>query len=240
MDWTSAAEWWVPTVAVMALAAIALFASRRSLIIPVIVVAAAAVIGTVWQQTASRSAFTSVAAQLRDLSARLDAIGQLLPSGAGANSQDTSETVAAGIVALSDKVKNLEDQMSALQQKYKTRTIDDATATKFADYLRSLGTARVVVSCAPNNVEAYDYANRVAEVLRSAGWDAHGPEPTTVNGDAPAMGIQLYVRGDPGQQIAKALIDAFRKYNIPYQPQIASGEMIPDYGTVELFVAAKP
>jgi len=240
MDWTSAAGWWVPTVAVAALAATALFAARRSWIIPVIAVGAVAVIGTVWQQTSSRSAFTSVAAQLRDLSGRLDTISRLLPSGSGGNSQDASETVAAGIVALGDKVKNLEDQISALQQKYKTRTIDEATAAKFADYLRSLGTARVVVSCAPNNVEAFDYANRIAEVLRSAGWDAHGPEPTTVNGDAPAMSIQLYVRGDPGQQIAKALIDAFRKYNIPYQAQVSSGETIPDNGTVELFVAAKP
>jgi len=240
MDWISAAEWWVPTVMVAALAATALLATRRSWTIPVIVVGALAVIGTVRQQTASYTAFTRVATQLRDLSARLDAIGELLPSRSGETPLDTSETVATGIVALSDKVKNLEDQISVLQQKYKTRTIDDATAAKLADYLRSLGTARIVVSSIPNDVEAYDYANRIVAMLRSAGWDALGPETTTINGAAPAMGVQLYVRGEPGLQIAKVLIEAFRKYNIPYQPQVASGETIPDNATVELFVAGKP
>lgn len=242
MDWTGAAQWWVPTLAVVVLAVVSLIVveRRRSRIMALMAVAALAIVATVWQQTASHSAFTNIAAELRDLSGRLGTIGELLPNDSGSTPQEVSDSVAAGIVALSQKVKNLEDQISALQQKYKNRTVDDATAGKLADYLRSLGTARVVVSCVPNDVEAYGYANRIVEILRSAGWDALGPETTTVNGDTPAMDIAFYVRGDPGQQVARALIEAFRRFNIPYRPQIAGGETIPDTATVELFVAAKP
>jgi hypothetical protein len=239
MEWVSATEWWMPTFAVAIMAVAAALAARRNWLIPVMAVGALALIGTVWQQAASHSAFTSLATQLSDLSSRLETIGKLLPNGTNTTPKDT-DTVAAGIVALSQKIKNLDDQVSVLQQKYKARTIDDAVASLLADYLRGLGTARVVVSCVPDDVEAYGYANRIAEVLRSAGWDALGPETTKVNGDASAMGIQLYVRGEPGQQIAKVLIEAFRKYNIPYQAQISSGETIPDNATVELFIASKP
>ena len=39
---------------------------------------------------------------------------------------------------------------------------------------------------------------------------------------------------------AKALVDAFAKFNIPYQSGVIASEMIPDATTVELFVAPKP
>ena len=77
MDWTGAAQWWVPTFAVVVLAVVSLIVveRRRSRIVLLMVVAALAISATVWQQTASHSAFTSIAAQLRDLSGRLDTIG---------------------------------------------------------------------------------------------------------------------------------------------------------------------
>ena len=43
------------------------------------------------------------------------------------------------------------------------------------DYLRRAGGNRVVVSCVPDDVGAYGYAKQIANMLRAAGWDAHGP-----------------------------------------------------------------
>ncbi len=85
------------------------------------------------------------------------------------------------------------------------------------------------------------YANQIANVLRAAGWEALGPETTTIFGEAPAMGITLYVRGaDAPPEAARLLIDAFTRFNIPYQSGVASSDAIPDPATVELFVGRKP
>jgi hypothetical protein len=54
------------------------------------------------------------------------------------------------------------------------------------------------------------------------------------------MGISLYVRNPAAPDAAKILIDAFSRFNIPYQSAIAENDAIPDAATVELFVAKKP
>ena len=84
------------------------------------------------------------------------------------------------------------------------------------------------------------YANQIANVLRSAGWDAHGPETTAIFGDAPAMGIRLYVRSGVAPDTAKILLDAFTRFDIPFKSGTTSNDMIPDNTTVELFVSHKP
>jgi hypothetical protein len=95
------------------------------------------------------------------------------------------------------------------------------------------------VSCVPNDVEAYGYANQLANILRAAGWDAHGPELSVVRPDAAAMGISVFVRDPRSPGAAKILLDAFTRFNIPFQSGIAASNAILDTATVELFVAKK-
>jgi len=55
------------------------------------------------------------------------------------------------------------------------------------------------------------------------------------------MGVALYVRTGVGApDAARLLVDAFTRFNIPYQSGIASNDAIPDPATVELFVGRKP
>src|SRR4029077_19746787 len=96
---------------------------------------------------------------------------------------------------LNAKIKDLESQIHALQEKSRSREIDEDAAAKMAEYLRQFGGHRVVVSCLPDDVEAYDYANQIANVLRAAGWEALGPETTTIFGEAPARGVTPFFCG---------------------------------------------
>jgi hypothetical protein len=194
-----------------------------------------------WRQQADRMALTRETARLQELASRLDEVGRLLPAGPGATPDETFGTVATAIVSLNAKIKGLEEQIRGLQEKSKGRAIDPATAAKIAEYLRPFGGHRVVVSCAPDDVEAYAYANQIATVLRTAGWDSPGVETTSIFAQAPVMGVRLYVRsGAAPPDAAKILIDAFTRFNIPYESAITPSEAIPDPATTELFVSRKP
>ena len=239
-DWSNAAEWWVPTIGIAVVTLLGLVLVRRRWAIVFGIVGALAIVATVWQQTTSRAAFRDDTARLQDMVSRLDQIGRLVPGNSGAAADDTVHSVAAGIAALNARIKDLEGQVAALQARFRERTIDDATAAKLEDYLRGFGSHRVVVSCVPGDVEAYDYANRLVTILRAAGWDAQGPEQTKIFGAEKAMPIGLYVHGDAAAQTANILTDAFARFNIPYQSRINPNEAIPDPATVELFVASKP
>ena len=183
----------------------------------------------------------SLASGLQEVWRRFDAVGRLLPAAASAVSAGSFDTVTAGTVALLAKADELEARVKAFRAEASYRTIDDATADKMAELLRPLGRHRVVVSCAPDDVEAYFYANRIATVLRAAGWEALGPETTAVPGAEPSLDVALYVRGGgAAPEAATMLLEAFRRFNIPYQSKLAASEAIPDAQTVELFVAGKP
>ena len=249
MNWGEAARWWLPTAAVAALAAVALFVmarqawrpSKKYWIAVLLLLGVVAIGATASQQKTSRSALGQETERLRDLAARLDELGKLLETGPGTTPDQTFDTVAAAIAALNDKIKDLEGQIHALQEKTRTRTIAADTAAQMTDYLRPFGNHRVVMSCLPDDLEAYHYANQIANALRAAGWEALGPETTSIFGEGPAMGITLYVRnGAAAPETARLLIDAFTRFNIPYQSGIASNDAIPDPATVELFVGKKP
>lgn len=249
MIWGEAARWWLPTAAAALLAALALVALARQAwrptkkywIAALLLAGVVAIGASAWQQKASRAALDQATERLGEVAGRLDELGRLLGTGSGATPDQTFDTVAAAIVALNGKFKALEGQIHALAEKSRTRTIDPDSAAKMGEYLRRFGSRRVVISCVPDDVEAYTYANQIANVLRASGWEALGPETTTIFGDAPAMGITLYVRdGAAPPDAARLLLDALARFNIPYQSGIAPSDAIPDPATVELFVGHKP
>jgi outer membrane murein-binding lipoprotein Lpp len=248
MDW-AAALWWLPTVAVAAIAVLGILAGAAQPAWParkywVAAVLAGSVLATgvsAWQQARSRAALGSETARLQQIGARLDELGRKLQVTPGATPEESFDTVAAAVGALNAKIQQLEAQAEALREKTKTRTIAPDIAAKLADYLRQAGPHRVVVSCLPEDIEAFTYANQIANVLRAAGWEALGPEKTTIFGEAPAIGVKLYVRGGvTAPEAGKLLIDALTRFNIPFQSGITPSAAIPDPATVELFIGPKP
>ena len=150
------------------------------------------------------------------------------------------DTAIGMLDALGKRVGALEAELAEVKEKAKARTIDADTAAKFSEYVRQFGPHRVVVSCAPGDVEAFNYANQIVNALKGANWDALGPEPTALYGNAPAMGVTLYVHGGRAPEAARILVDAFTKFNIAYQSRVVPSSAIPDAETVELFVGSKP
>ncbi|MFI4947941.1 MAG: hypothetical protein ACHQC9_03995 [Alphaproteobacteria bacterium] len=242
MTWAEAVLSWLATAAVSALALFAVVAlvrqpsrpGRKYWLAALVIGGAVAIATTAWRERNSEVALGAAAA-------RLDGLGRLLHSAPGTTPDETVARAAAAIVAQDAKIKDLESQISALAEKTRVRAIDPAIAANMAEDLRGFGSHRVVLSCVPDDVEAYTYANQIANVLRTAGWEALGPETTTIFGEAPAIGITLYVRdGAAPPDAAKLLIDAFARFNIPYQSGVAPSDAIPDPETVELFVGRKP
>ena len=241
MWWVHAAQSWLPTIAVGAMTVLGLLAvlvqapraGKLRWIAVIVICGAIAVAVAAWQQHQEL-------AQLRDLSSNLGALARLLPGGSPASPEETVDSLATAIYSLNARIGDLQSQIETLREKGRTRAIDSEVVTKLADYLRPLGSHRVVVSCVPNDVEAFTYANQIANMLRSAGWDAHGPETTSIFGDAPAMGLALYVRSGVAPDSAKILLDAFSRFDIPYKSGVAPNDAIPDNTTVELFVSHKP
>jgi hypothetical protein len=142
--------------------------------------------------------------------------------------------------AQTKQVQALEDQIDTLKQSTKRRTISPDTGGKLADYLRPFGTHQVMVSCSPGDIEAYHYATEIINVLKSANWNAGGPETTTIFGDIKSMAINVYDNGDGRSDTMKILLAGLTKFGIPYQSLVPPSEALPDNGTVELFVATKP
>lgn len=244
-----AALWWLPTALVTAMAILCIVVvmaqperrARQYWLAAIMLAGLLATGASGWRQNANRAMLIGQTERLDELWSRLDEVGRLLPSGPSATPAQTFDTVSAALVASNTRIKDLEAQLRALEEKSRTRTIDPDSAAKISDYLRQSGGHRVVVSCVPDDVEAYTYANQIANVLRTAGWDALGPETTTIFGAPAAMGVTLYVRGGGvAPEAAKLVLDAFTRFNIPYRSGITPSDAIPDPATVELFVGHKP
>jgi hypothetical protein len=249
MSWGEAVLWWVPTVAVVAMTTLGLVAllwqgwrrRKKNWIAGFIACGLLAIGASAWRQIDGRAALDRETEQLGEVTAHLGEVGRLLGVPLGATQNQTFDAFAAAIRELNAKLNDLETKAAVLQEKFRSRTIDPEVAAKIAEYLRHFGSHRVVMSCVPDDVEAYTYANRIANVLRAAGWEALGPETTTIFGATPAIGITLYVRaGDAAPEGARLLIDGFSRFNIPYQSGVAASDAIPDPATVELFVGPKP
>ncbi len=140
---------------------------------------------------------------------------------------------------LTKQVDALQGEVDKLRQRERGRNISADAAAKLADYLRPFGTHQVVVSCMPDDIEAYRYATEIVNVLKSANWDARGPEATTIFGDIKSMGINVYDAGNGGSGTTKILLAGLTKFGIPYQSRVPPSEALPDQ-TVELFIGTKP
>jgi hypothetical protein len=140
---------------------------------------------------------------------------------------------------LTTQVKELEDQVRQLEATAQLRTMPQETAEKLVAYLQRFSSRRVVVSCIPNDIEAYQYANQILNILKQANWDAQGPQVTRIFGDVRGPAINVYVNGDNHSDNLKILLDGFTKFNIPYQGRVTPTQAIPDTETVELFVGGK-
>jgi cell division protein FtsB len=246
MSWREAVILWAPTAAVVFVAALALTLAgsppatrggRRAWVLVVFVASALAIGGTVWQslgQRLSAGRVTVAAAAIHNLSAQLSRIGG--DTVAVPNRLIAEATEKLG--ALAGRNEKLEKRVTALESN--ARVIPDAKATQLADYLRPFGSRRVVVSCVPGDVEAYNYATQIVDVLKSANWDAQGPETTAIFGEAPAVGINLYANNANASDTPKILVAAFEKFGIAYQGRISPSDAIPDHETVELYIGPQP
>jgi hypothetical protein len=201
-----------------------------------------------WErETSGRSAADQLTARLAAETAALhglwsqwDALSKTLPPPSGESPAASFDNVDDALASLSAKVAVVTDQVAALKGGETARTIDPTMAVKLGDYLRQYGSYRVVVSCVPSDVEAYGYATQLVNILKSAGWDANGPEQTANIVEGTAMGITVFDRDPSAPDAAKILLDAFRQFDIPYQVGITAEYAVPDSATVELFVPKKP
>ena len=255
-EWINAAVQWGPAAPVAIVFAVALI---QALVLPrrvwskgawIIAVLACGVLASadlrLQQQrnhaallTANRAVTDDEIAALRGLWGQWDAVSRTLPA-VGQTPVASFDTVEDAFLALSFQVAQIQQRIAKLREQSKGRSIDDETAAKLADYLRQSGSFPVVVSCVPDDVEAYAYTNQIANILRAAGWDAHGPEITAARPGAAAMGVSVFVRDPHSPGAAKILLDGFIRFNIPFQSGVAASEAILDNATVELFVAKKP
>ena len=219
-------SFWLPTLLVIVETAIALtWASfppaaaigRRSWLASLLVFGALAIAATVWQGRQQQDESVAIA-------------------GTTVSSQTLARHAELPVASeLSKQVKTLEARVMELEKERHRRTIAPETADQLSAYLKQFGTRRVVVSCIPDDLEAYHYANQLVNVLKAGGWDAAGPELTKIFGNPRTPGINVYT-GDDNSDTEKILLDGFAKFNIPYQTEVTPGQAISDPKPVELFV----
>jgi hypothetical protein len=222
---------WLPTLLVIVVTAIALAAasdpprrarSRRVWTAAIVMTGCLAVASTVWQGQRTGD----------------DAIplsGSTMSREALTYRERNSPTAAP-----TEQVKALEDRVRELEAGRQVRTIAPDAAQKLTAYLRRFGSHRVIVSCIPDDLEAYLYANQLVTILKAADWDAQGPQATRIFGDVRSPGINFYVSGDGRSDTAKILLDGFATFNIPYRSMVTPNEATPDAETVELFIGSLP
>jgi len=143
------------------------------------------------------------------------------------------------VASLNFRIKVLGDRVKELEAGRHVRSISQKSADDLASFLKQFGSRRVIVSCVPDDIEAYQYANQLVNILRAANWEVQGPQVTKIFGDVRAPGINLYVNGDNSSDTAKILFDGFAKFNIPYQSRVTPSGAIPDTETVELFIGTQ-
>jgi hypothetical protein len=212
MSWVGALAPWLPTFLVLILSALAV-----------------ALVGTAPPRAARWWGMSTIVL-----------LGGLAVAATVWQARSVADQLNANLVE-AEHVNALEDQLGKMKQSIRRRTISADTAAKLADYLRPFGMHKVVVSCSPDDIEAYHYATEIVNVLKSASWDARGPETTTIFGDIKSMAINVYDNGSrSGSDTTGILLAGLTKSGIPYQSRVPPSEALPEGETVELFIGAKP
>ena len=220
---------WLPTLLVIVVIAMALAGTshplagrvgRRVWMAAIMICGCLAIAGTVWQSQKTGD--------------------DLIPLSGSTMSRETffNREPNSPTAALTKQVEALEDRVRELEADRQVRIIAPDTAEKLAAYLRGFSSRHVIISCIPDDLEAYLYANQLVTVLKTANWDAKGPEVTKIFGEVRSPGINFYVSGDDHSDTAKILLDGFAKFNIPYRGMVTPSEAIPDAETVELFIGS--
>ena len=222
---------WLPTILVVVVTALALTVAasppaalrgRRYWMASILVFGCLAIAATVWlgrRQVEETSALAGTSAAPR------------VPFSAF-NGQSASD--------LTRRIKELEHRVKELEAVRRTRSIAQPAADDLTSYLRQFGSRRVIVSCIPDDLEAYQYANQLVNIVKAAGWEAQGPQVTKIFGDVRALGVNVYVNSESRSDTVKILMDGFAKVNIPYQNRVTPSAAIPDTETVELFIGTQP
>ena len=221
---------WLPTFLVIVVTALALTAAgsppaapsaRRSWMASLLVFGCLAIAATVWL-------------------GRREAEEILVLAGTSAAPQVPPAMPNVPSVAnLNFQIRLLEDRVKELEAGRHVRSISQKSADDLASYLKQFGSRRVIVSCIPDDIEAYQYANQLVNILRAANWEVQGPQVTKIFGDVRSPAINLYVNGDNSSDTVKILLDGFAKFNIPYQSRVTPSGAIPDTETVELFIGTQ-
>jgi hypothetical protein len=221
---------WLPTLSVIVLTALALTAAgspaatprgRRNWMASILLFGCVAVAATVWLGRR----------QIEDTAALAGtSVAPMLPSVA---------LNAPGPADLMRRIKELQDHVKELETARNTRSIKQPVADDLSSYLKQFGRRRVIVSCIPNDLEAYQYANQLVNIVKSANWESQGPQLTKIFGDVRSPGINVYVNADNHSDTVKILMDAFAKFNIPYRSGVTPSDAIPDTDTVELFIGTQ-
>jgi hypothetical protein len=221
---------WLPTLSVIVLTALALTAAgspavtprgRRSWMASILLIGCLAVAAAVWlgrRQIEETSALAGTSA------------APLVPS-VKFNAPSPAE--------LTRRIKELENHVKELETVRNARSIKQPAADDMASYLRQFGSRRIIVSCIPNDLEAYQYANQLVNIVKAAKWEAQGPQSTRIFGDVRSPGVNVYVNADNHTDTVKILMDGFSKFNVPYQSRVTPSDAIPDTDTVELFIGTQ-
>ena len=218
---------WLATLLVIVVTAVALTGAasppvvvrqRRLWMASILVCGCLAIAVTVWQARQEGDDITALTGAT--VSAQLSHVER---------DRATAADLARQVRALRDRVRELEEIREA-------RTIAPKSADAFAAYLKPFGGRRVIVSCIPDDSEAYQYASQLVNVLRAADWDVQGPQTTKIFGDVRSRGINVYIAADNHSDTIKILFDGFAKFNIAYQSRVTPSGAIPDSEAVELFV----
>ena len=231
---------WLPTLCVVFFLALALASvgvMRASLrrkgawFLVIMLTGSLAIAASVWQQRNLRQ-------QAKSLGRLAQATG--LPAAPLPKPKIIVGRAAAEIAALSQETTTLRSKVANLERSEKGRVIGEALAAKLVAELKQSSGREVVVSCIWGDDEAYDYATQIVDILKRAGWQATGPEPTVIFGNAPDMAIGVYVPDGAVPDTAKILIGAFTKFAVPYQTKVPPTDALPGGSAVELFVSRKP
>ena len=88
---------------------------------------------------------------------------------AGVPAATSTNRAEANTAELAEQVRILKNRVRELEANAGSRLISAAASTKLSEYLQQFGAHPVIVSCIPDDAEAYNYANQITAVRLTEG-----------------------------------------------------------------------